>query len=43
MSERNREYFRVMLGKKSMHAELCFAENFVGLDWFSETDLSGEF
>jgi restriction system protein len=32
-----------MLGRKSIHAQLCFSENFVGLDWFPDTDFSGEF
>jgi len=43
MTDKVREYFRVMLGAKSIHAELCFAENFIGVDWFPDTDLSGEF
>jgi restriction system protein len=36
-----RSYYRVMLGKKSIHAEKCFAENFIGID--DDTgDLSGQ-
>lgn len=43
MTDRTRKYFRLMLGRKSIHAQLCFSENFVGLDWFPDTDFSGEF
>ena len=43
MTDRTREYYRLMLGRKSIHAELCFSENFVGLDWFPDTDFAGEF
>ena len=33
-------YYRLMLGKGSMHATLCFAENFVGADFSLNQDLT---
>jgi len=33
-------YYRVMLGKKSVHAEECFAENFIGVDFGVAQDLT---
>lgn len=35
-------YRRVMLGKKSVHAEACFAGNFIGTDFGIMQDLTGK-
>ncbi len=35
-------YYRVMLGKKSVHAEECFAGDFIGADFGIEQDLAGK-
>ncbi|MBK8961041.1 MAG: DUF91 domain-containing protein [Proteobacteria bacterium] len=35
-----RNYYRLMLGRKSSHAAECFAGNFVGVDYGIEQDLS---
>jgi len=35
-----KNYFRVMLGKGSVHAEKCFAENFIGTDFGIAQDLT---
>jgi restriction system protein len=37
-----KSYFRLMLGKKSAHAEECFAGNFVGADFGIAEDLKGK-
>jgi len=37
-----KSYYRVMLGKKSMHAEECFAGNFIGADFDIHQDLTGK-
>ena len=38
----SKNYFRIMLGKKSVHAPACFAENFIGIN--DDTgDLTGQF
>ena len=41
--ERERQYFRLILGKKHTHASDCFEGGFVGSDWFSDEDLTGKF
>lgn len=38
----NRNFYRLMLGQKSKHAELCFAEGFVGADYGISHDLSSQ-
>jgi restriction system protein len=39
-----KKYYRIMLGKKSVHAATCFAEGFIGVDDDLKTgDLSGQF
>lgn len=35
-----RSYYRLMLGRQSIHAPLCFAENFIGADFGIEQDLT---
>ena len=35
-----KNYYRVMLGKKSVFAEQCFAGNFIGTDFGIAEDLS---
>ena len=35
-----KNYYRVMLGKKSRHAEACFAGNFIGTDFNLDRDLT---
>ena len=35
-----KSYYRLMLGRKSIHAAECFASNFVGVDYLIEQDLS---
>ena len=42
MVERERNYYRLMLGAKSAHAETCFAENFVGVDFIGDIDLTNK-
>ncbi|TGM58458.1 endonuclease NucS domain-containing protein [Leptospira adleri] len=37
-----KSYARVMLGKKSVHADLCFREGFIGCDFDIDEDLSGK-
>lgn len=37
-----KSYYRVMLGKKSVHAKDCFAGNFIGTDFDIEEDLKGK-
>src|SRR5260221_300129 len=37
-----RNYYRVMLGKGSIHAEKCFAGNFVGTNFDINQDLTGK-
>lgn len=36
-----KSYYRVMLGRKSVHAAECFAGGFIGADYGIEKDLSG--
>lgn len=36
-----KDYRRLMLGKGSEHAETCFKENFIGLDYGIKQDLTG--
>ena len=35
-----KKYFRVMLGAKSVHAEQCLAEGFIGTDFLIAEDLT---
>jgi restriction system protein len=37
-----KSYYRVMLGKKSVHAAECFAGNFIGTDFGIEQDLTNK-
>ena len=37
-----KNYYRVMLGKKSVYSEFCFAESFIGADFGINQDLSNE-
>ncbi|MDG2487151.1 MAG: endonuclease NucS [Roseibacillus sp.] len=37
-----RSYYRLMLGRKSVYADECFAEGFVGADFGIEKDLNGD-
>ena len=37
-----KDYRRLMLGKGSEHAESCFNENFIGLDYGIDQDLTGQ-
>jgi len=37
-----KSYYRVMLGRKSVHAEECFAGNFIGVDFDITEDLTGK-
>jgi len=37
-----KSYFRVMLGRQSVHAVVCFAENFIGADFGIEHDLTAD-
>lgn len=37
-----KNYYRVMLGRKSVHAEECFAGNFIGTDFDIIQDLTGK-
>jgi len=36
-----RNYYRLMLGRKSVHAEACLAGGFVGTDFGVHQDLTG--
>ena len=38
-----RNYYRLMLGRKSIHADECFKGNFIGVDFDMDIDLTGEF
>lgn len=37
-----KKYYRLMLGSKSIHAEACFAESFVGTDFAIHQDLTNQ-
>jgi len=37
-----KNYYRIMLGRKSVHAEECFAGNFIGASFDINEDLSGK-
>lgn len=37
-----KSYYRVMLGKKSIYAQNCFDENFIGADFGVDQDLTGK-
>lgn len=37
-----KNYYRVMLGRKSIHADMCFKGNFIGAGFLSGIDLSGK-
>lgn len=37
-----RNYYRVMLGKSSIHANVCFTENFIGTDFLVNENLTGQ-
>lgn len=37
-----KNYYRVMLGKKSIHAAVCFAEDFIGADFEIPQDLTSD-
>ena len=37
-----KSYYRIMLGRKSVYAEECFAENFIGVDFGIAEDLTGK-
>ena len=37
-----KEYYRIMLGRQSVHAEAAFAGNFIGADFSIREDLSGK-
>ena len=37
-----KSYYRVMLGRKSIHATECFASGFIGTDFDIDEDLSGK-
>lgn len=37
-----KNYYRVMLGRKSVHAEICFANGFIGADFGFDQDLSDD-
>lgn len=37
-----KSYYRVMLGRQSVHAEACFAGEFIGVDFEIPQDLSGQ-
>jgi restriction system protein len=40
--EKMKSYYRVMLGRKSVYAEACFAESFIGTDFEVNQDLTNE-
>lgn len=35
-----KSYYRIMLGRKSVYAEECFAGGFIGASWLPDTDLT---
>ena len=35
-----KSYYRVMAGRKSIHAENCFQEGFIGVDYGIDVDLT---
>jgi len=37
-----KNYYRIMLGQKSVHAEEAHKGNFIGAGWFEDTDLSNK-
>lgn len=37
-----KNYYRIMLGRKSIHADECFKGNFIGVNFEINTDLSGK-
>lgn len=37
-----KNYYRVMLGRKSAHAALCYQGNFIGTGFLKEIDLTGK-
>lgn len=41
--DRDRQYFRLILGKRHSYASECFQGGFVGSDWFPSEDLTGKF
>ena len=42
LAPQSKQYYRLMLGAKSVFAAECFAGNFVGADFGIEQDLTGE-
>ena len=36
------KYYRIVLGKSNCYADLCKSENFIGLDFLPDIDLSGQ-
>jgi restriction system protein len=36
-----KSYYRIMLGRKSIHAAECFKGNFIGVDFLIDSDLTG--
>jgi len=40
--ESTRKYFRVMLGPKSIFADVCFAEGWMGVDFLADRDLTND-
>ena len=40
---REKQYFRLILGKKHIYASNCFEGGFVGSGWFADEDLTGKF
>jgi len=37
-----KNYYRIMLGKKSIYADEAYKGNFIGAGWFSDVDLTGK-
>ncbi len=37
-----KDYYKIMLGSKSIHAEECYKGNFIGADYGLHTDLTNE-
>lgn len=37
-----KDYFRIMLGPKSVYAQECFSGNFIGADFDIHQDLTGK-
>lgn len=35
-----KNYYRVMLGQKSVYAEEAFKGGFIGVNWFEDVDLT---